>query len=765
MQSTIFRLIEWEHHHFFHNVIQDMLQFLLCSASLVDYHRELLVKGFQISPQKAPFITRIYSKNKNIGFCGGSLIADKFVLTAAHCLINTSASDIFVGTYHNVIYAYDDIDQNSDVIDVKNIWLDSRYNDDNIALGNDAALLELSRPPVNYGLPNGPQSVALTDSSFWYLNTNPVDAAFVIGYGAQSYGGPQSYYLQAAHVHLYTRNECYQKMGNIILSNSNLCASLDGADSCSGDSGGPLIVAHNSSFYHVGIVSFGLADRECGDADNPGVYSLTSFTQSFVQDIIPDIKYESFVELTGPDPCSCTSVETGCTSNGFDVSTRCGCADHAGDGIAFCYVQFETCSISSHSTYFFGASYRFCDLTNPNVLPPFPPSPVPVACDNICSYANDNDCDDGGLGSEFSECEFGTDCEDCGSRTVLLEPPPPVLMPNAPSPIPPPPKPNPPPSPNPNPPPSPNPNPPPSPNPNPPPSASPNPPPSASPNPPPSPNPNPPPSASPNPSPSASPNPPPCPPPSLPQSSPHPNPPFPPKIPPYNPCFEKNCGQTCTLCNPQNNDCVETQVVKVCDKNGQCGISENVNCLSSTESGSPNHPPPFFPESILLSPSSSPPLPLSPNDIIKSLINLKIIVEGSLDTFDKKTFERLIKQKFSRAYDIEFSYVSASVLVNITLVYDDFKIAQNVSSELQNVDLSSIKEDWLNGTFAVTSFSSASVEIIDEKSFNRSLIWQIGLVVVSFFVIYLLLRFCEKRNQKAVIIDTLRKNLRTSNVL
>ena len=144
---------------------------------------------------------------------------------------------------------------------------------------------------------------------------------------------------------------------------------------------------------------------------------------------------------------------------------------------------------------------------------------------------------------------------------------------------------------------------------------------------------------------------------------------------------------------------------------------------------------------------------------------MKIIVQGSLDTFDKKTFERLIKQKFSRAYDIEFSYVSASVLVNITLVYDDFKIAQNVSSELKTADLSSIKEDWLNGTFVVTSFSSESVEIIDEKSFNRSLIWQIGLVVVSFFVIYLFLRFCEKRNQRAVIIDTLRKNSTTSNVL
>ena len=329
-------MLKWDSVIFFANVNQDMLQILLCT-SVVDHRRELLVKGFQISSQKAPFITRIFSKNKNIGFCGGSLIAEKFVLTAAHCLVNTSASEIFVGTYHDVIYAYDDTDQNSDVIDVKNIWLDPRYDRESIASGNDAALLELSRAPINYGLPNGPQAVALADSTFWYSNTDPVDAAFVIGYGSQTYRGPQSYYLQAAHVHLYTRNECYQKMGNIILANSNLCASLDGADSCSGDSGGPLIVAHDSRFYHVGIVSFGLADRECGDADNPGVYSLTSFTKSFIQGINPDIKYETFVELTGSDPCSCTSVETGCTSNGFDVSPRCGCSDHSGDGIAFCF--------------------------------------------------------------------------------------------------------------------------------------------------------------------------------------------------------------------------------------------------------------------------------------------------------------------------------------------------------------------------------------------------------------------------------------------
>ena len=37
-------------------------------------------------------------------------------------------------------------------------------------------------------------------------------------------------------------------------------------------------------------------------------------------------------------------------------------------------------------------------------------------CSNTCEYASDGDCDDGGPGSDFSVCEFGTDCNDCGPR-------------------------------------------------------------------------------------------------------------------------------------------------------------------------------------------------------------------------------------------------------------------------------------------------------------------------------------------------------------
>lgn len=37
-------------------------------------------------------------------------------------------------------------------------------------------------------------------------------------------------------------------------------------------------------------------------------------------------------------------------------------------------------------------------------------------CTNTCSDAFDGLCDDGGPGADFSICDFGTDCADCGPR-------------------------------------------------------------------------------------------------------------------------------------------------------------------------------------------------------------------------------------------------------------------------------------------------------------------------------------------------------------
>ena len=49
-------------------------------------------------------------------------------------------------------------------------------------------------------------------------------------------------------------------------------------------------------------------------------------------------------------------------------------------------------------------------------------------CGNTCNSASDGACDDGGPGAEFSSCFFGTDCADCGPRSGMSSPPPPLCV-------------------------------------------------------------------------------------------------------------------------------------------------------------------------------------------------------------------------------------------------------------------------------------------------------------------------------------------------
>lgn len=52
------------------------------------------------------------------------------------------------------------------------------------------------------------------------------------------------------------------------------------------------------------------------------------------------------------------------------------------------------------------------------------PPEMSMLCDDSCPFASDGTCSDGGEGSTFPTCAFGTDCSDCGTR----ETPPPSNM-------------------------------------------------------------------------------------------------------------------------------------------------------------------------------------------------------------------------------------------------------------------------------------------------------------------------------------------------
>ena len=54
----------------------------------------------------------------------------------------------------------------------------------------------------------------------------------------------------------------------------------------------------------------------------------------------------------------------------------------------------------------------------------FSPAPDASQCSNSCLYASNGECGDGGPGAEYSSCAWGTDCLDCGPRTIQPPMPP-----------------------------------------------------------------------------------------------------------------------------------------------------------------------------------------------------------------------------------------------------------------------------------------------------------------------------------------------------
>lgn len=218
------------------------------------------------SAAKYPFMASIQLDPFNFGeyshSCGGTLISQFWVLTAAHCMRNS-----FGRTYNpdnvGIILGKPDLAGGGGTfVNAEEIILHPQYDPNTVR--NDIALIRLASPYAS------PLAVLPAEGS-----PVPVigESSIVAGWGALVEGGRASNLLREVALPVISNAACFPFYPSNFDSRLALCAGgsrSGGQDSCSGDSGGPLLVVRDNVYVVAGIISFGAG---CARRGVPGVYT------------------------------------------------------------------------------------------------------------------------------------------------------------------------------------------------------------------------------------------------------------------------------------------------------------------------------------------------------------------------------------------------------------------------------------------------------------------------------------------------------------
>nr|CDJ93217.1 Peptidase S1 S6 domain containing protein [Haemonchus contortus] len=228
-----------------------------------------LVGGIESDPHSWPWVVQL--TYRGVHKCGGVLIDEQFVLTAAHCFsknriplmyrVHVGAHRSGGGRIHFI--------RNISIHSLFNVVWPSSY---------DVALLRIF-PPVKLNGSTTVQSICLPSFS-----TVTHQMCVAAGWGMTKEQGRRSDVLREIHVPIVPFTQCNNMAhyaGRIHFP-SMFCAGYSEGliDSCQGDSGGPLMCTNMGRWEVQGLVSWGIG---CGRRGKPGVYSKVHAALPWIQ--------------------------------------------------------------------------------------------------------------------------------------------------------------------------------------------------------------------------------------------------------------------------------------------------------------------------------------------------------------------------------------------------------------------------------------------------------------------------------------------------
>ncbi|XP_031770069.2 CLIP domain-containing serine protease HP8-like isoform X2 [Galleria mellonella] len=276
------RLLEVSHHPTW-----DKLDAFDCGDSAADR----IIGGVNAALGQFPWIARLgYTHEDDLDWlCGGVLVSDQHVITAAHCLLSADdgyeLSSVRLGEHNTETNPDCQINvcappvQDRKVKSIKNHPLFNKP-----AFHNDIAIIELESPVElnDYVAP-----ICLLRSREQVADLQIGELVTVAGWGKMNMTTDQrANILQVVILPIVSPDMCSNFGAQFKVSHSEICAGAQhNKDACGGDSGGPLMKVYDTpdgpKHFLVGVVSFG--PSVCG-IKKPGVYSSVAFFLKWILD-------------------------------------------------------------------------------------------------------------------------------------------------------------------------------------------------------------------------------------------------------------------------------------------------------------------------------------------------------------------------------------------------------------------------------------------------------------------------------------------------
>ncbi|KAL0124390.1 hypothetical protein PUN28_006312 [Cardiocondyla obscurior] len=219
--------------------------FALVIASLAvaayGYPNSHIVGGEDAPAGKYPY--QVSLRKSGSHSCGGSIINQYTILTAAHCIVGYTGNSNALKSL--TIHAGTNLlSEDGNVYKAKRAIVHKRYSA--LLLTNDVGLLILTTPIT---FTQNVQSIPLATT-----DVAPAGSPCTLsGWGTTSLGGPIPNKLQEIELKVFDQKQCKRQQWRV--QSSHICTlTKEGEGACHGDSGGPLV----AEGVQIGIVSFGV---------------------------------------------------------------------------------------------------------------------------------------------------------------------------------------------------------------------------------------------------------------------------------------------------------------------------------------------------------------------------------------------------------------------------------------------------------------------------------------------------------------------------